>query len=115
MESLILSQKLRGKKKERIPIIPGVEKNYARAIKTHNDKVKQKEETGDVISAGLSKINTRLPNYIPDNNMNQIECILQSLYTKDEIKVYYYQSEFKLKELLYDWVKQLILVIHKVK
>jgi hypothetical protein len=61
----------------------------------------------------LSSINTRLPNYIPDNNPNQVEFILKSLYTKDEIKVYYSQSEFNLKELLYDWVKQLILVIHK--
>lgn len=115
MEQLILSQKLRGKKKERVAIKAGVEKSYARALKLHNDKIKSQEETGDEISGMLSKMNTRLPNFVPDNNYNQVEFIHRSLYTKDEIKVYYNQSEFNLKELIYDWVKQLVLVIHRVK
>jgi hypothetical protein len=114
-EKLVLSQKLRGKRKERIPIKAGVERSYARALKVYNEKVKKQEETGDEISTLLSNINTKLQNYMPDNNPNQVEFILKSLYTKDEIKVYYSQSEFNLKELFYDWVKQLILVIHKVK
>ncbi len=110
-----MNQKLRGKKKERVVVKPGVEKSYARALKLNNDKIKSKEETGDEIAEMLSNMNTRLPNFNPDNNHNQVEFIHRSLFTKDEIKVYYDQSEFNLKELIYDWVKQLVLVIHRVK
>jgi signal peptidase I len=115
MEQLILSQKLRGKRNERIPIKAGLERSYARAIKVHNDKIKSQEENGDEIAIMLSKINTQLPNYPNDTNPNQVDFINRLLYTKDEIKVYYSQSEFNLKELIYDWVKQLVLVIHRFK
>jgi hypothetical protein len=97
-----------------------MESSYANACREYNQKIEGDDNnnvTNNEIAELLSKINEKFDNQA-DQDCNEIDYILKTLYKKSELSAYYKlakEYKFEFKEVIYDWVKQLILLIHNIK
>ena len=113
-EEYVLKQKPLGEKKRKIIIHPDIDKKYAAVLNRYNIKVdKMTIAKSSEILKILSKINGVLPDNKPDKNPNEIDYILKDLYSRDQVS--FYLPDLYVKELIYDWVKEFIIVIHNVR
>ena len=113
-EEYILKQKPLGDKKCRVIIHPDIDKKYAAVLNRYNHKIDKSLTTNSSKTLKiLSNINGVLPYNKPDRNPNEIDYILKDLYIRDQVSVFL--PDLYIKELIYDWVKEFIIVIHNVK
>jgi hypothetical protein len=121
VEGLIRNQKVKADPKERVKITKQMEPSYANACKAFNNKIDDEEKsrfTDREIADLLAKVNARLPDNYPDRDNNEIEYILKTVYKKSELTAYYTLAKeyrFEFKEIIYEWVKKLIILIHNIK
>jgi hypothetical protein len=119
MNSLIRNQKVqKGQLKERVKISRSMQASYAKACTAYNVRISDFGDINEEIAELLSRINSKLPDNQPDTNPNEIEFILKTLYRKSELLTYYTlakEHSFDLKEIIYEWIKKLILLIHNIK
>jgi len=100
-----------------------VEQNYMEKLKkyeTQSLKNRQQfyENVGFIENKDLKKINKKLQDYMPDKDLNEIDCIQASLYETSEMDLYFKnakENKFSLIVLIINWINQLYKVLSTSK